>query len=76
MKLLSFLTLTTLLSLASCSHHHKSCCKSKEQASCSKEKCDKPCCDKEKKCKDGSCEKPKTTESDCSGDTCHKKSKT
>lgn len=75
MKTLSALTLVALLSLTSCSHFHKrSCCSPKNQATCAKESCDKPCCDKEKKCQDGSCEKPKTTESDCSGDSCHKKS--
>jgi hypothetical protein len=71
MKLLSFLTLTALLSFTSCSHFTKSCCK-KEQASCTKEKCDKPCCDKEKKCADNSCQK-KVEKCDDSG-SCHKKS--
>lgn len=77
MKLMSYLTLTVLLSLGACSHHHKKdCCKGKEQATCSKEKCDKPCCDKEKKCKDGSCDKKsEEAKSCCKGDSCQKKSK-
>lgn len=75
MKVLSFLTLTALLTISACSHHKKSCCGGKEQMSCAKEKCDKPCCDKDKKCTDGSCAKPKTTEQkDCKDDSCHKKS--
>ncbi len=69
MKLLSLITFSALLSLASCSHFSK--CKGKE--SCAKESCSKPCCDKEtKKCKDGSCDKPKTT-SDCQDGSCNKK---
>lgn len=74
MKLLSYLVLSGLLTVTACSHHKKSCCGGKDQMSCAKEKCDKPCCDKEGKCSDGSCAKPKTTEADCcSGDSCAKK---
>jgi hypothetical protein len=73
MKLLSFITLCGLLSLASCSHHMKSCCTKKSQETCAKENCDKPRYEKEtKKCKDGSCEKTKAS-SDCEGDSCQKK---
>ncbi len=59
MKLLSFVTLSAILSLSACSHHRKCCAKEKEAQSCSKEKA---CC-KEKECKDGSCKKeePKKT---------------
>lgn len=66
MKVLSFLTLTALLTISACSHHHKkSCCGDKEKMSC----------DKDKKCSDESCAKPKTTEKkDCKDDSCHKKS--
>lgn len=75
MKVLSFLTLTALLTISACSHHKKSCCSGKDQMSCAKESCDKPCCDKDKKCSDGSCAKPKTTDhKDCKDDSCHKKS--
>jgi hypothetical protein len=69
MKTLSFLTLTALLSLSACSHHRKSCCMKKEATTCTKEKCDKPCCDKEKKCADGSCKKD---EKACAGESCKK----
>lgn len=74
MKLLSLLTLSALLTVTACSHHKKSCCdhKSKEQMSCTKDKCDKPCCDKEKKCADGSCTKEEKKM--CEGDSCKKKS--
>jgi hypothetical protein len=61
MKLISLLTLTTLLSISACSHHSmhgKSHCGDK--TSCSKDDGKKKCCDhKEKKCADGSCEQPK-----------------
>ena len=70
MKVLSFLTLSALLTISACSHHKKSCCAGKDQMSCAKESCDKPCCDKDKKCADGSCAKPK----DCKDDSCKKKS--
>lgn len=55
MKMLSFLTLSLLISVSSCAHR-KSCCKEKE--SCSKEQEQKSCCSKESKdCKDGHCKK-------------------
>lgn len=70
MKLLSYMTLSALLTISACSHHpKKGCCAGKDQTSCAKESCDKPCCDKDKKCADGSCEKPKK---DC-GESCEKK---
>jgi hypothetical protein len=71
MKNLSLLTLVAMLSFTSCSMFQKSCCKPKNQATCTKEKCDKPCCDKEKKCTDGSCEKK--SEESCKDDSCKKK---
>lgn len=72
MKLISYLTLTALLSISACSHHKKSCCGDKKEAvSCTKEKCDKPCCDKDKKCSDGSCAKD---QADCKDESCKKKS--
>lgn len=75
MKLLSYLTLSVLLSISACSHHHKNkeCCKGENQAQCSKEKCDKPCCDKEGKCKDGSCDKKEEKKACCKDDHCEKK---
>jgi hypothetical protein len=60
MKLLSYMTLTALLTISACSHHSKSCC-------------DKPCCTKEKKCADGSCAKPVEAKKDCAGESCQKK---
>ena len=72
MKHISFLTLAVLLSFSSCSHLSSPCCKNKNVAQCTKEKCDKPCCDKEMKCKDGSC--AKKAEAKCQGDSCNKKS--
>lgn len=73
MKLLSYLTLTVLLSVSACSHHKKDCCKGKDQTHCSKEKCDKPCCDKEGHCKDGSCDKKPEKKECCKDDHCEKK---
>lgn len=72
MKLITFLTLSTLLSISACSHHKKSCCadKSAEKMSCTKEDCKKACCAKDKKCSDGSCTDAKA----CEGDSCKKKS--
>lgn len=73
MKLITFLTLSTLLSISACSHHKKSCCgshDSKEKMSCTKDDCKKACCDKDKKCTDGSCSDAKA----CEGDSCKKKS--
>lgn len=78
MKLLSFITLTALLSLASCSHFHKSaCCKDKDHCSKEAKKCDdkEKChkdekCEKDKKCTDGHCDKSKTE-----AESCHKKTK-
>jgi hypothetical protein len=74
MKLFSYITLSALLTISACSHHSKSCCadKSKEEMTCTKEKCDKPCCDKDKKCSDGSC--TKDAKKMCEGDSCKKKS--
>lgn len=76
MKLLSFLTLTALLSISACSHHHKGhdCCGKKEKVSCEKKDCKKACCDKDKKCADGSCAKDKKDKAHCSDNSCHKKS--
>ncbi len=77
MKLLSYLTLSALITITACSHHpKKDCCAGKDQMSCAKENCNKPCCDKDKKCSDGSCAKPKTTEAKacCGGESCQKKS--
>lgn len=72
MKLMSYLVLSGLLTVTACSHHSKSCCGNKEAMSCTKEKCDKPCCDKDKKCSDGSC--TKDGKKMCEGDSCKKKS--
>lgn len=71
MKLLSSLVFVGLLSVTACSHHTKSCCQPKQEQMCTKEKCDKPCCDKEKKCSDGSCVKEKDN---CTDGSCKKKS--
>lgn len=70
MKVLSFLTLATLLSLASCSHHTKDCCAHKEKMSCTKDECKTK---KDHKCDDGSCAKEEK-KACCAGDSCHKKS--
>ncbi len=61
MKLLTFLTLTALLSF-SCSHKNGSaaCCK-KDKESCAKE-------ESKKDCKDGSCDKTKTDQKDVKKD--------
>lgn len=77
MKHLSFITLTALLTLASCSHHHKRHCCSKEAVKCEKENCEKKCCDKKHNCKDGSCtkDKAKDAKADCKDGSCHKKTK-
>lgn len=77
MRVLSFLTLFTLLSMTACSHHHghKSCGSDKEKMSCTKEDCKKPCCDKDKVCKDGSCTKKEEMKSCCKDDHCDKKKK-
>jgi hypothetical protein len=73
MKVLSYLTLTALLSISACSHHKgKACCDTKEKMSCTKENCDKPCC-KDKKCTDGSCAKEEK-KACCAPDSCQKKS--
>ncbi|MBA2403710.1 MAG: hypothetical protein H0V66_02980 [Bdellovibrionales bacterium] len=73
MKLLSYMTLSALLTISSCSHGHKakSCCGSKPAAACSTEDCKKACCDKDKKCSDGSCAPTAKT---CEGESCKKKS--
>lgn len=60
MKMMSFLTLTAILTLNSCAYFKGSCCK-KDKASCSKEKCEK-----EKDCKGDSCKKEEVP-------SCHKK---
>lgn len=70
MKLLSFLTLSALLTITACSHGKMSCCAKKDAASCSKEDCKKVCCDKDKKCTDGSC----TDDKSYVGESCQKKS--
>jgi hypothetical protein len=72
MKILSFLTLTAVLSLSACSHHQKACCAGKEKMSCAKDSCKKDSCKKEKKCADGSCSKKEKKA--CADDSCHKKS--
>ena len=72
MKVLSFLTLAALLSISSCSHMGKSCCEKKEASSCAKPDCKQACCDKDKKCTDGSCSEEKKKE-DCKGESCKKK---
>lgn len=72
MKLLSFLTLSAMISISACSHKSRSCCDHKEKMSCSKEDCKKPCCDKDKKCTDGSCSKD--AKADCKDGSCQKKS--
>lgn len=74
MKVLSFLTLSFMLSISACSHHKKDCCAHKEKMSCTQENCKKDCCkNQDKKCADGSCSKEEK-KSCCSGDSCHKKS--
>ncbi|HXH29551.1 MAG TPA: hypothetical protein VNJ01_01950 [Bacteriovoracaceae bacterium] len=55
MKLVSFITLSAILSLSSCAHKSCSSKGHKEEVSCHKEK--KKCCSEDKKCSDGSCEK-------------------
>jgi hypothetical protein len=72
MKVLSLLTLSAMLSISACSHMKPSCCnKSQEKTSCAKEDCKKACCDKDKKCSDGSCT---TEKKSCADDHCKKKS--
>ncbi len=73
MKFLSFLTLTAILSISSCSmmNKDKGCCATKSAAACSTEDCKKASCDKDKKCADGSCDK---TKKNCEEASCHKKS--
>jgi hypothetical protein len=74
MKLLSLVTLTALLSLTACSHYKKSCCAdTAAKATCTEENCKKACCDKEKKCADGSCTKT-DAKTCCADDSCKKKS--
>lgn len=72
MKLISYITFSALFAISSCSMMNKSCCAKKEQVSCTKEDCKKSCCDKDKKCADGSCTKEEM-KSDCTGDHCKKK---
>jgi hypothetical protein len=71
MKLLSYLTLSALLTISACSHGPKSCCAKKDAVSCTKDDCQKACCSKDKKCSDGSCTKD---EKACAGESCKKKS--
>jgi len=73
MKLLSFFTLSALLTISACSHgpKNKACCGHKEAVSCTKDDCKKACCDKDKKCADGSCTKDMKS---CEGEDCKKKS--
>lgn len=77
MKMISFLTLSAMLTLNSCAYFKKGACCTKEKESCAKEscsketkctveKCAKPCCDKDKKCMDSSCKKAEA-------ESCHKK---
>ena len=70
MKLLSFITLTAMLSLSACSHHHKSCDKHGDKVACAK---DQKCKDN-KECKDGSCDKKTAVKKDCcaTADHCKK----
>jgi mannose/fructose-specific phosphotransferase system component IIA len=56
MKLLSYVSLSLLLSLGACSSMKKEATAEKEAVSCTKADC-KKCCDKDKKCKDGKCKK-------------------
>lgn len=64
MKLISFLTLSTLLAISACSHHpkhgDKPCCKKEEKVSCEKDHCKKE--EKKACCKDTHCEKPTKVE--------------
>ncbi len=55
MKILSLLTLFVLFAISSCSLMNKSCCAKKEAVTCAKTDCKMACCDKDKKCSDGSC---------------------
>ncbi len=57
MKFLSLITLSALLTVTSCSHFKKSCCKDKEATSCSKDEC----------------KKSEDKKEDCAGDSCKKK---
>ncbi len=72
MKLLSFLTLSALLTISACSHGPMSCCAKKDAVACAKDDCKKACCAKDKKCTDGSCEKDEKKCTD--GENCKKKS--
>jgi len=74
MKLLSFIAFSALLSITACSHcnKEKSCCAKKDAVSCTKADCKQACCDKDKKCNDGSCTKEE--KKDCAGESCKKKS--
>lgn len=73
MKMLSFLTLSLMLSISACSHHKKESCH-KEKMSCTKEDCKKDSSmNADKKCSEGSCSKEEK-KSCCSGDSCQKKS--
>jgi len=72
MKMISFLTLSAMLTLSSCAYFKKGSCCTKEKESCAKEscskeaKCTKEKCDKDKKCMDSSCKKTEA-------ESCHKK---
>lgn len=71
MKLLSYMTLAALLSITSCSHFKKDCCAKKDNVTCTKTDCKKACCDKDKKCTDGSCTKEEK-KACCTDDHCKK----
>ena len=78
MKLISYITFSSLLAISSCSMMNKSCCAKKEPVTCVKENCDKPCYDKDKKCNDGSCKTNESCQkdekkSDCKEEHCKKK---
>jgi hypothetical protein len=51
----------------------KSCCAKKEATSCAKPEGKQACCEKDKKCTDGSCSEEMKKE-DCKGESCKKKS--
>lgn len=57
MKFLTLITLGALLSVTSCSHFKKSCCKNKEETCCSKDSCKKMEEKKDQGCAGESCMK-------------------
>lgn len=73
MKLLSFVTLSVLLSLSACSHHYKKSCSDKKmETTCKEANSQKPYSDKDKNCKDESCKK-EAPKMDCADGSCEKK---